>query len=92
MCLTTETTISNKTFAATIEAPVGILQTNDNNIPKMKQITDIAADDITRDLKLLAIFFAMNAGNIIKLEISKVPIILIPTTTVRAVKNDIKKW
>ena len=54
-------------------------------------MTDTTADEITRDRKLLESFFAVIAGNIIRLEISNVPIIRIPITTVRAVKNDIKK-
>lgn len=78
-------------LAATIEAPVGILKIKDSSIPIMKQIADIIADNTTRDLKLLESFFAVKAGNIMRLEISKVPIILMPITTVKAVKNDIKK-
>ena len=58
----------------------------------MKHITDISTDRITIFLKLFVNFLAIIAGNTIKLDISKVPIILIPSTTTIAVISDIKNW
>ena len=70
-------------------APVGRLIMKDKIIPTKKQNTEITADAIMRDLKLLVIFLAVIAGKIIKLEIKSVPIILMPKTTVKAVKKAI---
>ena len=61
----------------------------DKIIPTKKQNTEITAEAIMRDLKLLVIFLAVIAGKIIKLEIKSVPIILMPKTTVKAVKKAI---
>ena len=74
----------------TMLAPVGKLNINEMIIPKIKQIIDISPKAITKPLKLLTSFLAITAGNTMRPEISKVPIILIPITTVKAVKNDIK--
>jgi hypothetical protein len=76
----------------TILAPVGIPQTIENHIPRIKQSDEIIADSSIRFLKLFAIFLAITAGNITKLEISNVPIILMPSTTVKAVRKEIKNW
>ena len=43
-------------------------------------------------LKLFVNFLAIIAGNTIRLDISSVPIILIPSTTTIAVISDIKNW
>lgn len=71
-------------------APVGKFKKKLINIPRIKQIIDIIPDIIINSLKLLANPFAMTAGKIIRLDISNVPIILIPSTTISAVKNDIR--
>lgn len=62
----------------------------DTTIPIVKQITDISAEDITTDLKLLNTLIEVNVGNITRLDINIVPIILIPTTIVIAVSIDIR--
>lgn len=77
-------------YTKTIPAPVGIFKKNDTKIPIKKQTTDVKTDITTKPLKLVVNFFDIIAGNTIKLEISKVPIILIPTTTTNAVINAIK--
>ena len=77
-------------YTATILAPVGKLSTNDIIIPHTKQITEIIHAIIIIPLKLLVSFLDIIAGNIIKLEINNVPIILIPITTTKAAINDIK--
>ena len=79
-------------YTNTIPAPVGIFKKNDAKIPIKKHIIDVKADIITNPLKLVVNFFAIIAGKIIKLEINIVPIILIPTTTTKAVKSAIKNW
>ena len=78
-------------FTITIPAPVGRLKRIVSTMPMTKHITEHIPDVITRDLKLLAKFLAVTAGKIIRLEISRLPIILIPITIVRAVRNDIRK-
>ena len=77
-------------YTNTIPAPVGIFKKNDTNIPIKKHITDVKTDITTNPLKLVVNFFAIIAGNTIKLDINNVPIILIPTTTTNAVINAIK--
>lgn len=73
----------------TILAPVGVENSKEAIIPTVKQIKDIAAEDRTTPLKLLKTLIEVNAGNIIRLEISMVPIILMPMTIVRAVNKAI---
>lgn len=74
---------------STTLAPVGRLMTNDKIMPTKKQNTEIIEDAIMRPLKLFVIFLAVIAGKMIRLEIKSVPIILIPKTTVKAVKKAI---
>ncbi len=73
-------------------APVGKFNndeiTNPNKKHKIEIITDITAIPLNECVNFLAII----AGNTIKLEISNVPIILIPITTTNAVNNAIKNW
>ena len=71
-------------------APVGKLKKKLINIPNIKHITDIIPDITISSLKLFVSPLAMIAGKIIRLEIRSVPIILIPNTTIKAVKNDIR--
>lgn len=80
-----ENIINTNAFTTTILAPVGIENTYENTIPKKKQNTDIIAEHIITFLNVFTIFIDVSAGKIIKLEISIVPIILIPTTIVIAV-------
>lgn len=77
-------------YTATIHAPVGRFKKNDISSPNMKHIIDIKIDNITILLKLFVNFLDIIAGNTIKLDISSVPIILIPNTTTIAVIRDIK--
>ena len=71
-------------------APVGKLKKKLINIPNIKHITDIIPDITISSLKLFVSPLAMIAGKIIRLEIRSVPIILIPNTTIKAAKNDIR--
>ena len=73
-------------------APVGIENIAESIRPIKKHKEDTIADSITNPLKLLVIFFAIIQGNTIKLDIIKVPIILIPRTTTKAVIRAIKNW
>lgn len=82
--------INNTKYTKTIPAPVGIFKKKEINIPIIKQIIEIITEQITNPLKLFVNFLDITAGNIIKLEISNVPIILIPTTTTNAVISAIK--
>lgn len=73
-----------------MHAPVGRFKKKENSIPNIKHITDISTDSITMFLKLFVNFLAIIAGKTIRLEISSVPIILIPKTTTIAVISEIK--
>lgn len=70
-------------------APVGVLYRYEIEIPIKKQTTERIADVIITLLKVLHTCIAVSAGKIIRLEISSVPIIRIPSTTVSAVKTAI---
>ena len=76
----------------TMPAPVGRLKRKEISIPHMKQKIEKNAERVTRYLKLRTNFLAIMAGKIIKLEIKSVPIILMPMTTVSAVRKEIKNW
>lgn len=81
----------NKTiYTKTIEAPAGKLIKNETKIPIIKQMIEIKQLITINPLKLFVNFFAIIAGNTIKLEIKSVPIILIPNTTTNAVIKAIK--
>ena len=56
-------------------------------MPTKKQTTDTTAHITVTPLKLLHTRIEVSAGKIIRLEISSAPIILMPTTTVRAVRT-----
>ena len=71
-------------------APVGKFKTDDITNPNKKHKIEIATDITAIPLNEYVSFLAIIAGNTIKLEISKVPIILIPITTTSAVNNAIK--
>lgn len=73
-----------------MQAPVGKFNINDSITPTIKHITDNTADKATIPLKLFVNFLAIIAGKTIKLEMSKVPINLIPKTTTKAVIREIK--
>ena len=77
-------------YTNTIPAPVGIFKKNDVNIPIIKHTTEVSILITTKPLKLVVNFLAIIAGKTIKLDISIVPIILIPTTTTNAVNSAIK--
>ena len=76
----------------TILAPVGRLILKDKIIPKKKHTIDKTTDVHTTALKLPTSFPAVTAGKIIRLEIRRLPIILIPNTTARAVKRAMINW
>ena len=71
-------------------APVGKFNKDEITNPNKKHKIEIATDITAIPLNECVIFLAIIAGNTIKLEISNVPIILIPITTTNAVKNAIK--
>ena len=73
----------------TILAPVGVENAYDATKPMKKQMMEITADAITTERNCLKIRIADHAGKMIKLEISIVPIIRIPTTMVTAVSKAI---
>ena len=76
-------------FTITTLAPAGRFHIKDKYNPARKHISDITAELITTERKLEKIRIELSAGNIIKLDISIVPIIRMPITTVTAVKNAI---
>ena len=71
-------------------APVGRFQTKDRASPAAKQISEMQADVTTSARKLLTSLRAVTAGRMIRLDIRSVPIILMPSTTVRAVRKEIR--
>ena len=69
---------------------MGIIRNSNRNNPDVKppeQTTDTTAHITVTPLKLLHTRIEVSAGKIIRLEISSAPIILMPTTTVRAVRT-----
>ena len=74
-------------FTVTMLAPVGVENTKEQRIPEKTQKTEMIAEETTTLLKLLQRRIAVSAGKIIKLEMSKEPIIRMPSTMVIAVKN-----
>lgn len=83
------TVIKIAVFTSITPAPAGRLNIKEKISPKINAVNDIKAEIITSILKPCAKLFALTAGRIITPEIKSVPIILIPVTTVRAVKNEI---
>ena len=78
-----------KIFTTTILAPAGVAWKYEIIIPVQKQDTATTAEHIVTVLNLLKILMDVREGNITRLEISKAPIMRIPSTMVRAVKNAI---
>ena len=76
-------------FASTMLAPTGRLKLYELYNPAKKHTTDTMPEIKTTYLNPLTTAPAESAGNMIRLEISIVPIILIPTTIVSAVKTAI---
>lgn len=56
-----------------------------------KQETDKIEEQMITDLKLLKILIEVSAGKMIRLDMRRVPIIRIPTTTVTAVSTAIRE-
>ena len=76
-------------LTTTILAPAGSEKAKDTTIPARKQIIEIIAELVTTLLKLLKTRIDVRAGKIIRLEISMVPMIRMPTTIVIAVNKAI---
>ncbi len=74
-------------FIITIVEPVGVLISYESAIPETKHIDDTIAEVITTDLKLLHMCIDVIAGNISSDDIRRAPMILIPITTVIAVRK-----
>ena len=70
--------------------PVGIEKMSEVSIPTKKLKIEKIDENMTNFLKLKAIFLEIKAGNTIRLETKRVPTILMPKTTVTAIKEDIK--
>ena len=80
-----------KTAALTITtlAPVGVSHEYDTHIPTKKQQSESTPEQRITDLNFLQTLMEESAGKIIIAEISRVRIILIPITIVRAVRSAI---
>ena len=80
-----------KTAALTITtlAPVGVSHEYDTHIPTKIQQSESTPEQRITDLNFLQTLMEESAGKIISAEISRVPIILIPITIVRAVRSAI---
>lgn len=84
--------IKNKTIsAATIVEPTGVPARIAINIPKTAQITEIIAEQIVTDLKLLKTRIAEIAGKITKAEINREPTRFIARTIMTAIKMAITR-
>ena len=68
-------------------APVGVSRKKDAVIPIRKQTTERTAEQAITDLKLLHTHIAESAGKMIRLEMSRAPIMRIHRTTVIAVRT-----
>ena len=84
-----EKSMNTNRFTATMPAPVGSEYTQDSSIPTAKHTTDTTAEQTVTALKWENSRIDESAGKMIRLEISSVPIMRMPTTTVRAVSNAI---
>lgn len=82
-----ENITKNTAFTITMLAPGVVFIKRAINIPIKKLITDINADVITTPLKLLHTLIAVREGITIRLDIKREPIIIIPRTTVTAVRT-----
>ena len=87
MTLAAQKSKKAKIFIITTLAPAGVSYRYEITIPVKKQKTAIMAEQTVTVLNLLKILMAVKAGKIIRLEISKAPIMRIPSTIVRAVKS-----
>ena len=70
-----------------MDAPVGILCKKDRLIPTIKPKSERSAAKRIVERKFLQTRIAVMEGNTIKLEISKVPIMRIPSTMVMEVRS-----
>ena len=68
-------------------APGAVLKSREIIIPIRKLTTDTAPDVSTTPLKLLHMRIAVRVGITIRLDMSRAPIIIIPSTTVTAVRT-----
>lgn len=71
--------------ATTIVDPTGVPAKIEINKPITEQITEIQAEQIVTDLKLLKILMALRAGKITKAEINKEPTRFIAKTIIIAI-------
>ena len=71
----------------TIDAPVGMLCKKDRLIPTTNPKSERTAANIMVDKKFLQTRIAVIEGNTIKLEISRVPIMRMPSTMVMEVRS-----
>ena len=72
-------------FAVTIVGPMGVPASIAMSIPVTAQTTEITAEHITTNRKLLKIRIADNAGKIISAEISREPTKFIAKTIITAI-------
>ena len=77
----------NVKFTITTLAPDGKL--GNKKKASKKLVIEINAEVITTTLNFLNILIEVSAGKMIKLEINNVPMILIPSTIITAVKIEI---
>ena len=89
--LTTQNSKNATILATTMLAPVGVSYKKEAVIPTTKHKTESTAEQRTTVLKVLQRRIEVSDGKIIRLEISNVPIMRIPTTMVRAVSSAIIK-
>lgn len=78
-------------FAATIVEPTGVPAKMAIRIPKTAQTTEIIAEQIVTDLKLLNILIAEIDGKITNAEIKSEPTRFIARTIITAIKIAITK-
>ena len=76
-------------FVATTVEPAGVSKRCAEMIPAKKHRTEKTAELMTTPKKLLNSFMEMRVGKIMRADISRVPIILMPSTTTIAVRTAI---
>ena len=82
--------IKQTIFAATIVEPTGVLYKTETRIPETAHITEITAELIITDKKLLKSLIAERAGKIIRAEISNAPTRFMARTITTAVTTAIR--
>ena len=87
MCAISANTANAAIFTATTLAPVGVEKKKLMNMPMIKHTADRMPEHITVPLKVLHSRMAVRGGKMIRLEMSRAPIMRMPSTIITAVRQ-----